>query len=225
MNKLTKPVAGGKILLLSSVLAISAPMQAEIAMDALNASTEISQQKITVKGTVVDENGEPVPGASVYVKGTKQGTITDIDGRFTLSINPGQTLIASFVEYLSVEKTVNQSNETMTFTLVPDNKVLDEVVVTGYQTISKERATGSFTVLTPEKMQGKLQTNILDRMEGMVAGMKKAPNQSAPEIRGVSTLMGTKTPLYVVDGMPYEGDIDAINPSDIVNNVSSMNLE
>lgn len=217
MNKLTKPVAGGKILLLSSVLAISAPMQAEIAMDALNASTEISQQKITVKGTVVDENGEPVPGASVYVKGTKQGTITDIDGRFTLSINPGQTLIASFVGYLSVEKTVNQSNETMTFTLVPDNKVLDEVVVTGYQTISKERATGSFTVLTPEKMQGKLQTNILDRMEGMVAGMKKAPNQSAPEIRGVSTLMGTKTPLYVVDGMPYEGDIDAINPSDIVN--------
>lgn len=156
MNKLTKPVAGGKILLLSSVLAISAPMQAEIAMDALNASTEISQQKITVKGTVVDENGEPVPGASVYVKGTKQGTITDIDGRFTLSINPGQTLIASFVGYLSVEKTVNQSNETMTFTLVPDNKVLDEVVVTGYQTISKERATGSFTVLTPEKMQGKL---------------------------------------------------------------------
>lgn len=216
MNKLTKPVAGGKILLLSSVLAISAPMQAEIAMDALNASTEISQQKITVKGTVVDENGEPVPGASVYVKGTKQGTITDIDGRFTLSINPGQTLIASFVGYLSVEKTVNQSNETMTFTLVPDNKVLDEVVVTGYQTISKERATGSFAVLTPEKMQGKLQTNILDRMEGLVAGIKQIPGKN-PEIRGVSTLMGTKTPLYVVDGIPFEGDIDAINPADVVN--------
>lgn len=213
-SKLNVLRGGVKYLLSLLMFALSVPTQAEVPSVK---DTEATQQQITVKGTVKDENGEPIPGASVYVKGlTKKGTVTDLDGCFTLPVNKGQTLVVSFIGYLSVEKVIRNTNSSFDISLVPDNQLLDEVVVTGYQTISKERATGSFAVLTPQKLEGKLQTNILDRMEGMVAGLKQLPGKT-PEIRGISTLKGTKTPLYVVDGMPYEGDINAINPSDIVN--------
>ncbi len=201
------------------MLALSVPMQAEVpAGIPVATEAEAIQQTKAIKGLVKDENGEPVPGASVYVKGNnKLGTVTDIDGRFSLNVPAGQTLIVSFIGYQTIEQTIKSGQSFLELTLTPDDRQLDEVVVTGYQTISKERAAGSFTVLTPEKMEGKMQTNILDRMEGLVAGMKYAPNQSYPEIRGVSTLNANRVPLYVVDGMPYEGDINALNPSDIVN--------
>ena len=115
-----------------------------------------------------------------------------------------------------MQHTVTSGKNDLKFSLPPDNQQLDEVIVTGYQTLSKERASGSFSVVTPEKLKGKLQTGIMARLEGMVAGMKTV-NGGTPEIRGVSTLNGTKTPLYVVDGIPYEGSLAAINPSEIVN--------
>ena len=218
-NSSKKAMGGGKIGLLFSMLALTVPMQAETSAK-IPVATEVEavQQTMTISGVVKDENGESVPGASVYIKGNnKLGTVTDIDGRFTLKAPAGQTLVVSFIGYQTIEQTLKPGQSFLTLTLIPDDRQLDEVVVTGYQTISKERAAGSFTVLTPEKMEGKMQTNILDRMEGMVAGMKFAPNQSIPEIRGVSTLNGNRSPLYVVDGVPYEGSLDALNPADIVN--------
>lgn len=181
-----------------------------------DATTGINQQKVKVTGVVTDENGEAVPGANVIVKGTNIGTITDMDGKFSLQVEPGKTLAVSFVGYVHSEIRITSRKSDYIINLRPESQQLDEVVVTGYQTISKERATGSFAIMTPKDMEGKLQTNILDRMEGKVAGLKQRPG-STPEIRGISTLNGTKTPLYVVDGIPYEGDLDAINPSDIVN--------
>lgn len=182
----------------------------------VHAVSATNQKQTKITGIIYDEYGETVPGANVLVKGTTNGTITDMDGKFTLNVHPGETLVISFVGYANLELKVAPAKTDYSIHLKPDNQLLDEVIVTGYQTISKERATGSFAIMTPKDMEGKLQTNVLDRMEGMVAGMKMIPGKT-PEIRGVSTLSGTKTPLYVVDGIPYEGSLDAINPADIVN--------
>lgn len=177
----------------------------------------VQQTKKSITGVVNDENGECVPGANVVVKGTTNGCMTDIDGNFSLQVKEGDILLVSFIGYAQQEVLVSSSKTNYVVNLVPETHLLDEVVVTGYQTISKERATGSFAIMTPKDMEGKLQTNILERMEGMVAGLQNAPGQSVPTIRGRSTLTGDQFPLYVVDGIPYEGDLDAINPADIVN--------
>lgn len=176
----------------------------------------VDQEKKGISGVITDENGEPIVGANIAVKGTNARTITAQDGSYYLKVQTGQVLTVSFVGYVSMELKVSKKTNKYDVALKPDSKLIDEVVVTGYQTISKERATGSFAILTPEKMKGKLQMNVLDRMEGMVAGMRKIPGKN-PEIRGTSTLFGLRTPLYVVDGIPFEGDINAINPADIVN--------
>ncbi len=214
MNYLT--ISGGvKTVVLSLAMAISTPLWAEASDSSL--AIENTQQQITVSGTVTDENGDPIPGANILIKGEKgYGAITDIDGKFSIKARPGQTIEVSFLGYTTVQHTVTSGKNDLKFSLPPDNQQLDEVIVTGYQTLSKERASGSFSVVTPEKLKGKLQTGIMARLEGMVAGMKTV-NGGTPEIRGVSTLNGTKTPLYVVDGIPYEGSLAAINPSEIVN--------
>lgn len=182
----------------------------------VDAVAEVNQKQMKISGVVKDENGETIPGANILIKGVTNGTVTDIDGNFSLNVAPGSVLTISFVGYINTEVKILASKTFYTIDLRPESQLLDEVVVTGYQTISKERATGSFAIMTPKDMEGKLQTNILNRMEGMVAGLNLAPGKT-PEIRGVSTLKGTKTPLYVVDGIPYEGSLDAINPADIVN--------
>ena len=192
------------------------PSQLE-AGNSVNEVIAIDQAKIGVKGVVLDENGEPVPGANVVVKGATVGTITDMDGNFSLQVEKGATIVVSFIGYANKEVQINERKARYTVSLELETHLLDEVIVTGYQTISKERATGSFAVVTPKDMESKLQTNILDRMEGMVAGMVMPSNKSNPTIRGISTLNGTQTPLYVVDGVPYEGSLDVINPADIVN--------
>lgn len=179
---------------------------------------EVSQKRVKITGVVRDENGDSVPGASVFVKGTNNGTISDINGQFSLNVEVGTTMVVSFVGYANAEFKITQDKTSYTLDLKPETKLLEEVVVTGYQTISKERATGSFAIMTPKDMEGKLQTNILDRMEGKVAGLDMRPNNQYPSIRGISTLTSSKrAPLYVVDGIPYEGNLDAINPADIVN--------
>ena len=168
-----------------------------------------------VNGRVTDQDGEPLIGATVVVPGTQKMAVTDVDGNFSLPTAEANDVLE--ISYIG-KKTVRRKAGSHRLNVVvdDDNNALNDVVVTGYQTISKERAAGSFVVLTPEKMEGKLQTNILDRMEGLVAGLKRVPGKT-PEIRGISTINGTKTPLYVVDGIPFEGDIDALNPADIVN--------
>lgn len=201
-----------------AVAACSLMMPAHVqASSSVSEVFSTAQAKIEVKGVVLDENGEPVPGANVVVKGATVGTITDFDGNFSLQVEQGATVVVSFIGYANKEIQINERKAKYTVSLEPETHLLDEVIVTGYQTISRERATGSFAVVTPKDMESKMQTNILDRMEGMVAGMVMPSNKSVPSIRGISTLNGTQTPLYVVDGVPYEGELDAINPADIVN--------
>lgn len=190
-----------------------------IAIDVVKPAAELLQQenKKTVVGIVRDEAGESLPGVSVMVKGTTTGTITDVDGKYRLQIpKESVALVFSYVGMQTQE--VKIANKTqLNVTMLTNTEILDEVVVTGYQTIDKERATGSFSVLSQKNLKGKLQTNIISRMEGLAAGLVKVNNSGDIAIRGISTINADKKPLYVVDGMPYEGDLNSINPSDITN--------
>ena len=181
-----------------------------------------SQQTRTLTGTIVDNEGEPLPGASVWIKGTTRGTTADINGNFTIPLNANDKLvIVSFLGMQSKEVSV-QNQRNIKVELLSDSELLDEVIVTGYQTISKERATGAFTVVSPKLLKDRLQPNILSRLEGQVAGLVQ--QKDALSIRGRVTLrggVGGFQPLYVVDGMPFQGDLGTINPA-IIENITVL---
>ncbi|SDK27184.1 TonB-linked outer membrane protein, SusC/RagA family [Pedobacter sp. ok626] len=172
---------------------------------------------IDVRGRVLDEKNEPLVGAVVKVKGTNTATATNSKGDFELNgIDEQAVLVVSFIGYTLKEVPASQVSP-ITVRLEINQNELEEVSVmvsTGYQQIPKERATGSYGVVTQKNLVGKLQTNILDRLEGQVAGLTSY--KGTIQVRGKSTISGTTAPLYVVDGVPYEGSIDAINPSDVL---------
>lgn len=177
-------------------------------------SAAITKRIIT--GIVKDQDGEAIPGASVLVKGTNKGVATDMNGCFELQVDNSPNIILrfSFVGMKNQERKIGDKNNLIVI-MVPSEESLGEVIITGYQTISKERATGSFSVVSPKAIENKLQTNIMDRLEGQVAGLVQYNGNV--NIRGISTVYGNKNPIYVVDGIPYEGDLTAINPNDIQN--------
>ena len=124
-------------------------------------------------------------------------------------------LFLAFVGMQKKEMTGGTKQQEVNVVLVPEAENLDGVIVTGYQKISKERGTGSFSVVTAKDYKGKMETDIMSRIEGLVTGLVNYDNQIS--IRGVSTVYGNRDPLYVVDGIPYEGKIEAINPADVEN--------
>lgn len=173
-----------------------------------------------ITGVVVDEQGEALPSATITLKGTKLGVVTDVKGQFAIKIDKNvKTLVVSYVGMRTHEFAVLTEQNHYPIQLMPDNTSLNEVIVTGYQTISKERATGAFAVITPKSLKGKLQTDIGSRLEGQVAGLVQQGN--ALTIRGISTLNGETAPLVVVDGMPYEGALSSLNPS-LIENVTVL---
>lgn len=207
-EKIDFTIEGKQVLLSPSKVNAATPLKA-------NSKTGGNQSK-TVKGRVVDEKGFGVPGATVTVRGTSIGTATNIDGEFSINVPSSSSVVAvSFIGYSMMEQKVDsyQEGARMQFDLKPESKRIDEVIVTGYQTISKERATGSFAVVTTKDMEDKLQTNIISRLEGQVAGFT---SYRGTKIRGVSSLYGG-SPLIVVDGFPYEGSLNSINPAEITN--------
>ncbi|MBB2150779.1 SusC/RagA family TonB-linked outer membrane protein [Pedobacter gandavensis] len=175
---------------------------------------------VEVKGKVLDEKGLPLPGATVQVKDTKKTVMTNGNGDFVLpAVDEKAMLIVSFIGYKSKEVPVSQGNPlTITLDVNPGQLSEISIVSTGYQDIPKERAAGAITTINADKdLKGKLQTNILDRIEGMSAGLTsyKTGGQTTYQIRGVSSLNAEVKPLIVVDGAPFEGDIQAINPADV----------
>ena len=175
------------------------------------------QEKRLIKGIVKDDKGLPLPGVTVLVKGTMTGVATDIDGKVELQSDRDTpvVLVFSFVGMQNKEITVGAQQQEVNVVLESEAENLDEVIVTGYQKISKERATGSFSVVTAKDYKGKMETDIMSRIEGLVTGLVNYNKQVS--IRGVSTVYGNRDPLYVVDGVPYEGKIEAINPADVEN--------
>lgn len=166
-----------------------------------------------IKGTVKDTEGNPLPGVSVFVKGTTVGMATDVNGRFEFPVDNRDDLVLvfSFVGMKTKEVKYNGQQE-LHVVLEDDQAELGEVVCTGYQTLSRERVTGSFSVISNEQIENKTPMNFMERLEGMAPGL--FVHKGEYSIRGISTFDDAK-PLVVVDGFPIEGDIESINPNDI----------
>ena len=185
-------------------------------------SGQKENKKIT--GTIVDDNGEPVIGANVSIKGSTVGTITDIDGNFSLDAMSPQTLLISYIGYETQEITV--SNQSVyNIKLSEDTQALDEVVVVGYGTQKKINLTGAVATVTPEDIQSRPITNVTQALQGVTPGLnitsssKFGGEVGSPmdmNIRGVGSLTeGSGKPYVLVDGVPME--LDLVNPNDIEN--------
>ncbi|MCM1077096.1 MAG: SusC/RagA family TonB-linked outer membrane protein [Bacteroides sp.] len=171
----------------------------------------------TIKGIVYDaEEGEPLAGATVMIDGTTQLTVSDVDGRFTLNnvkaLNPVVSALFVGMKPASVRVT-KKNQDDIRFNLEMHATMMSEVVVTGYADVSKEKMTGATATITADKLDDRYTLNLLDNLEGRVAGLSTYGGR--PIIRGVGTLNGSSTPLLVVDGLPIEGDIEDLNPYDI----------
>lgn len=176
-----------------------------------------------VKGKVTDEKGLPLPGATIKIKGGPAVATTDKNGEFEVKNIPDSTVLqVSFVGYLTKEIVVINSDY-LTISLNNGSNQLNEVSVvsTGYQTIPKERATGSFVQVDNSLINRSVSTDVLDRLNGVASGLIFTNNgnhqfgQSNIEIRGRATLFSNSDPLIVVDNFPYDGDVTNINPNDI----------
>ena len=176
-------------------------------------------QGITVKGIVIDETDIPLIGATVQVKGGQAGAATDLDGNFTLTVNKNATLVVSYIGYLTQEVKVQGKNQ-LTIKLVPDSKTLDEVVVVGYGTMKKSDLTGSVSSVSAKDVEGFQTSSIAGALGGQIAGVQITSTDGTPgagfniSIRGVGTLTGDASPLYIVDGFEVS-DIDYLSNSDI----------
>ncbi len=192
------------------------------------AETPIYVQQI-MRGRVVNADGEPVSGVTIRIKGTNVVTTSNSNGEFSFDKQyiDKQVLVFTCVGYVPVELSAKaQLGDIKLEELNNSIEGIELVVNTGYQKISKERAAGSFAQINSEDMESRLQTNFLDRTEGLLPGMNLSLNKAAANpmnkkndvgivVRGTSTLNAQAAPLIVVDGMPYEGDLTAINPNDV----------
>ncbi len=174
---------------------------------AQNVAQNNQTQDIRVQGTVVDEVNEPLQGVVVSIKGkNKINTYTDAAGKFTLTgIAPNETLDFFLVGYESQEIELN-GKAVLTITLKAVVRQLEDIVITGYQTISKERTTGSYSIVSSDKMERRSMPNISSMLEGQVAGLYTSPSGDI-SIRGMSTINATDNPLYVIDGIPIENSV------------------
>ncbi len=176
-------------------------------------------QEKTISGKVIDENGLPLPGTTVLVKGTSNGTSTDFDGNYSIKTDTGTTLVFSFLGYTSQEVTIGSSN-TVNVTMAEDASTLEEVVVVAYGTTTKEAFTGSASIVGAEDLAIRNVTSPIAAIEGRATGIQFTSAQgpgSSPGIiiRGVGTLNGQTDPLFIVDGIQYEGALNTINQEDI----------
>ncbi|ODS80888.1 MAG: hypothetical protein ABS46_13075 [Cytophagaceae bacterium SCN 52-12] len=174
----------------------------------------------TVTGSVTDEKGEPLPGVSILVKGTQQGTTTDIDGKFSLHLtNENPVLVFSFVGYVSQEVSVaNQS--VINIRLESDTKALDELVVVGYGTMKKSDLTGSVVRVNMQERQNQPNVNIMQALTGAAPGINienrgGASAEPSFSIRGQNSLSASRTPLIVIDDIIYNGSLNDINVNDV----------
>ena len=176
-------------------------------------------QKLTVKGTVLDETGQSIIGATVREKGVAtNGAQTDIDGHFTLTVNQGATIIVSYVGYKTQEV---KAAAQLTIKMVPDNELLDEVVVIGYGTRAVANTSASVVKVNSKDLQEKPTANIMDAVQGKVSGVQvltssgEPSEQASVKFHGTGSLGAGSAPLYILDGMPVSsGMIQSMNPND-----------
>ena len=191
-----------------------------------------NNKKIT--GKVTDEKNEPIIGANVVVKGSTTGTITDMDGNFTLEVPDQATLLVSYIGYTPKEVAVKNQNN-LSIMMIEDSKTIDEVVVIGYGSVKKSNLTGAVSSVKTTEIQQTPMTSIDQGLVGRASGVQVTQTSGMPgavasiRVRGSSSLQGGNEPLYVIDGFPvYSGTgfgstggntqisgLSTVNPSDI----------
>jgi len=189
-------------------------------------------QKITVSGTVIDQTGEPLIGASVIVKGETMGVATNFDGEYSLSVNPDATLVFSYVGYDTQEIAVDGRTQ-INVTMKENSVVLGEVVAIGYGTVKKSDATGAVATVKPSEIEAGLATSAQDLLVGASPGVVVTTSGNPSEggniqIRGGASLAASNDPLIVIDGVPMDtkGVVGSSNPLALVSpeNVESMTI-
>ncbi|MCH7399443.1 TonB-dependent receptor [Belliella sp. DSM 107340] len=188
----------------------------------LSIPISVEAQTKNISGTVTDEANLPLPGVSILVKGTGTGTVTDVDGNYSLAVaNEGALLVFSFIGYTSQEVAVGNSN-TLNISLAPDIKSLEEFVVVGYGEQSRKDITGAVSVVGSEVFDARPNNQFGNLIQGKMAGVQVITPSGKPSagfsirIRGTNSISGSSEPLYVVDGVPTT-DTRTINPADIEN--------
>jgi len=200
------------ILFFSSMILFS-----EKSYNILNAAI---QQQITITGTVTDSNGEPLPGVSVMVKGTSQGTITDVNGKFTFNVSGDKPVLQiSYIGYLTQEIEVD-NRTSFEITLSESTLEMDEVIVIGYGTAKRRDVTGSVVRADLDKLRESPNISVGQALQGTIPGLNvgatgEAGKDPTISIRGRNSISGSTSPLIVLDGMIYRGNLVDINPNDI----------
>lgn len=181
----------------------------------------LSIAQVVTGKVILFEDKEALPGVNVLEKGTTNGTITDIDGNFSIHLkSPNSTLVFSMVGMIKQEKRVNVGDK-VDIVLQPDHYQLDQIVVTGYSTQKKSDLTGSVTVVSVDDMMKSAENNPLKGLQGRVPGMEITANgnpsgAATVRIRGIGTL-NNNDPLFVIDGVPTRGGMHELNSNDIEN--------
>ncbi|MEL6356714.1 MAG: carboxypeptidase-like regulatory domain-containing protein, partial [Bacteroidota bacterium] len=171
----------------------------------------------TITGTVVDETGLGLPGVNIIVDGTTSGTVTDIDGKYSLSANDGDVLVFSFTGYATQRVAISAGQSVYDLSLEPDVAVLDQVVVTGYQQQRKADITGAVAVLDTDDLTSIAATSVNQQLEGRATGVVTSTSGAAGDgtnirIRGISSFT-SNDPLIIVDGVPQLNNfLNNINP-------------
>ena len=179
-----------------------------------------SHPVFAVDGTVREENGDPLPGVNVIVKGTTLGTTTDANGFFKIeTVNGDATLVFSFVGYASQEISINKRTKA-DVVLSPDVQSLGEVIVTGYNTTDRRDVIGSVVTVKADELKLVPANNFAQQLQGLAAGVVVSNDNSpgggvAVRIRGIGSVTGSNDPLYVIDGVPTTGNLNQLNPNDI----------
>ena len=184
--------------------------------------TQLLAQNRTVAGKVTDANGIPIPGATVQIKGTNTGTVTKNDGTFSISVpNNSSTLTISSVGQATQEIALGNQSTVSVSLRAGNQENLQEVVIVGYSSTTREAFTGSAKSVTGEQLANKSVSNVSQALAGEVAGVRVINGSGQPgtvptiRVRGIGSVNGNRDPLYVVDGVPFSGTINAINPADV----------
>ena len=185
-------------------------------------SAAVYGQDITVTGKVSDAgNGEPVPYASVHLDGTMTGVSTDEHGVYSIKVPSDGVLVFSSIGYVSLQMAIDGRTE-LDVALDPDAEFIDETIVVAYGTATKSSFTGSASVINAETIESRVTTDVTSALAGTTPGVQVISSSGDPaagsptiRIRGIGSMSASNSPLYVVDGMPYDGSIADINPNDV----------
>lgn len=223
LDRLLKPLNVGYTVYSRSIVLKPLPPSETTSTSVENSLNGASTaQDVTISGRVTDENNAPMPGVNVVLKGTTRGAATDSEGRYRLTVtDPATTtLVFSLVGYTSQEVVIG-AQTLLDIKLLPDNKMLNEVVVVGYNTVKRTDVTSSVVSVSADDIRSRPVANALQAIQGKAAGVDITSNERPGEmgsirIRGNRSLTANNNPLYVVDGIPLSsGGIEFINPNDI----------